>query len=136
MLTPEYVAGFFDGEGCVYVDNTKEKVYVLKITLAQNTKLILEKIKEIYGGNIYTRQPTSTKQYEVYQWTASGQEAFNFILSIIPHSIVKQQELLRAIQFPLKIIGVNPSPEIIEQRKNIREDLQKFKKLYKIQPNL
>ncbi len=55
MLTPEYVAGFIDGEGCIRIARHKRKGkdYYYGEILVSNTNLeILEKLKAQFGGSV------------------------------------------------------------------------------------
>lgn len=56
-MTLEWLAGFFDGEGCVLLSPCRPKAggvvyYSARLTLTQKDRKILETIQEQYGGRL------------------------------------------------------------------------------------
>lgn len=104
-LTPEYLAGFFDGEGSVGVyprlkDRTKTKTYfVLVVSLAQSGKngyLILSHLQKIFGGTVYK---SNGKNKDVWKWNLSSKKAVRFLNVIKDFCLIKREEILLALQF-------------------------------------
>ena len=52
-LTIEYMAGFFDGEGCVELSPKKIQD---RISVVNTNKTILEYIQETFGGSIISKK--------------------------------------------------------------------------------
>ena len=77
-LNIEYIAGLFDAEGCIFIENNLKKI---KITIAQkNHPNILHEISKFLGfGKIYDYQLIIYKK----------DDCLKFIQLIIPHLIVK-----------------------------------------------
>lgn len=77
-LNIEYIAGLFDAEGCIFIENNLKKT---KITIAQkNHPKILHEISKFLGfGKIYGYQLIIYKK----------DDCLKFIQLIIPHLIVK-----------------------------------------------
>jgi len=77
-LNIEYIAGLFDAEGCIFIENNLKKI---KITIAQkNHPKILHEISKFLGfGKIYDYQLIIYKK----------DDCLKFIQLIIPHLIVK-----------------------------------------------
>ena len=48
-MTNEYVAGLFDGEGCVYI---AKRLTSMQINITQNTTGILQLLQNKFGGKI------------------------------------------------------------------------------------
>ena len=101
-LSREYLAGFFDGEGCVGVysrnSNKKDtlKYFVLVCSVSQKGdagKELLDRIKLQFEGSIYRNGSG------VWQWTTSANKADTFIRYILPFSNIKQPQLLKALSF-------------------------------------
>lgn len=44
------MSGFFDADGSVYLNLTSDQA---SITVSQKNKLLLDPLKELYGGEIY-----------------------------------------------------------------------------------
>ena len=56
MISDEYLAGFFDGEGYVGVAAWKNGAsYVLRCTIANMDLNVLEKIQELRNKNMFTK---------------------------------------------------------------------------------
>lgn len=100
MISPEYLAGFFDGEGTFYLGKQKGrngKIYPsVTVLLSQSGwegYLLLEDIQQQYGGTIYRHltagQHKATKDaYKLY-WNKD--EAIELCKTLIPHLKLKQQ---------------------------------------------
>lgn len=99
-ISPEYLAGFFDGEGTFYIGkqmkNGKEYPHA-SIMLSQSGNLghnLLIDIQTQYGGNIYEHlkpgQHKATKSaYKLY-W--NKKEGIELIKQVLPHLRIKYTE--------------------------------------------
>lgn len=92
-LTIEYVAGFFDGEGCVYVGwtaNRRPKPHV-RINITQAKREILDDIRETLGvGGVY-------RQRKYWQYSVGGRDGVQYFAArLIPYSRLKKEELILA----------------------------------------
>ena len=86
-MTPQYIAGFFDGEGSIcFATRKKGKVY---IDLYQKPREVLDLIQEFLGyGSICMYRRGS------HQLRISGRaNVRRFISMIYPHSVVKKKQL-------------------------------------------
>ncbi len=88
-----YLAGFFDGEGCVSVGNNGN------ITLRViNTNLeVLELFKETLGGSIGNRTQIVNKKQ--YTWSVYGDNALKVASVLIPYCIEKKSQLEEIINW-------------------------------------
>jgi len=99
MISWEYIAGFFDGEGTI--GHTSR--YAYKVSFSQSTMPVLEAIKEFLGGySIYTWCATyknkNRKYNESYQLQFSASSGVKlFLEGILPYTIVKRMEVLEAL---------------------------------------
>lgn len=99
-----YIAGFFDGDGCVTIIRHKNKLssggyaYYLKVEIAQKIMLYLfEELLETYGGKIrQTKQPA-------HFWGILGDKAVTFLQDILPYLRIKQREAKVGIEFQARI---------------------------------
>ena len=93
----EYIAGFFDGEGCLSRTNksSPHKYYV--ISISQKNKHILDEIRKFVGyGQIYQDK---TK----YQYKITKQEyILDFLSAIAPYVIVKKAKVYEVLENPWK----------------------------------
>lgn len=95
-MTPEYWAGFFDGEGTIqikYRRMSKYAVFEMLVAIAQIDKTPLVKMKEKYGGSIRTAKTG------VSHLTMTGSNARMFLRTIYPFLIVKREEAEIALKF-------------------------------------
>ncbi len=109
QLSSEYLAGFFDGEGCVRIERVKVKnrhgvyrdfhQYRAVVKIAQGSRKVLDLIRDQFGGGCLTSQDRDARCMRVYSLEFRGPRAERFIRLIEPHSIVKQPELQLALMF-------------------------------------
>ncbi len=105
MVDPElaYLAGFFDGEGCVTVGRGKSPgVMSLFIKVGQVNPAPLERFRQRFGGAIH---PLSRygNQRQAYQWTLSTKKAQAALEQLLPYLQVKQDEARMAIALQWQI---------------------------------
>jgi len=106
-MSPEYLAGFFDGEGTFYIGKQfkKGKEYphatVMLSQSGEDGLKLLQTIQEGYGGNIYEHlkpgQHKATKfAYKLY-W--NKKEAIKLINALLPWLILKYQAAFKVKQY-------------------------------------
>ena len=94
MLDNAYVAGFFDGEGCIVLTkNGQCKVYV-----SQSDPDILFLIQAQFGGCIQKNAATLGKESHNLRFSKK-EEMLKFLLAIQPHCFVKKHKVDIAIKF-------------------------------------
>jgi len=59
-----WLSGFFDTDGSVYLNLKAAQVY---ITVGQKNKLLLDPLKELYGGNVYLSKGPDHFKWVVYR---------------------------------------------------------------------
>lgn len=102
MYSFEYIAGFFDGEGCVAVyHNSNTNGYSLRTQLTQNksdaSMKLFKYLKSTWGGNLGEHQTLSKKTG--LNWQANGDVACSFLKDIEPHLNMKQPQARIAIEW-------------------------------------
>lgn len=85
-----YLAGFFDGEGCVVFRWRMSGHWVTALQLTNSDTRPLELAKELFGGKIYCNRK---KPNPVYQWMVSGTNSEKFAKAIVPYCVVKREQL-------------------------------------------
>lgn len=88
-----YVAGLFDGDGCVHVQNEMRKDYRLaRITASvTNTNVdIIKYLKDCFGGYTKFRQLPSGKTAGT--WGLSCKSAVEFLEQILPFMRIKKEQ--------------------------------------------
>lgn len=101
-LKPEYIAGFFDGEGSVVAHKAKHApMWSARITLTQKDPKILAAIAMKYCDGVIVCTKYGGGKYKNHlcnclQW--QGRFALPFLESIEPHVIVKRAQVVAAIE--------------------------------------
>jgi LAGLIDADG-like domain len=94
MLATAYLAGFFDGEGCVRVD--KQGRMIVQVG---NTSLeVLKKYRLYWGGSIAV-QPVKRRRKAMWQWRIGGDAAQVFLEMILDFLVVKRHQAQAAIRY-------------------------------------
>lgn len=89
-----WAGGFFDGEGCIHVKNTKHGNIVIQVS--QREREPLERLRRIVGvGNIYRIKPNGKgrKGFHVFAVSNVG-DILHFTSTLIPFTSVKRNELI------------------------------------------
>lgn len=81
-LSPEYLAGFTDAEGCLMITKSEDRVhgrpqYRARISVANTNRATLEDVQRAYGGIIANQPPPRAGWKHAYQlvWTDGMVEA-------------------------------------------------------------
>jgi len=121
---PAYMAGFFDGEGCIRVNKTLSRgviCYHLIATVANNDRSILDSYREIYGGDV-----RSKGKRNCYSWSLFNKVRIEqFLLDTLPYLVVKREEVLAALEY----IRLGHKKHCPEKREELYQRLIDLKKL-------
>lgn len=121
-LSNEYLAGFFDGEGCVYFTPNGR----VSVNITQKRTAVLYKIKEDFGGAVRS----NGRACKCSQWTIGGRKDIKrFLSAILPYSVVKKAEVeigLEAVDLVrTENFGCMPlTSDEIAERKELSDKLQ------------
>ena len=110
-----YFAGFFDGEGCIFINRfwsaaRQKRFYALQITVTNTNPVPLKLYQEIYGGALRYRKRNKSHEKSTATWTVKSAMAENFLEDMIPHLIVKKDEAEVALEYRKKCIKVGGRP--------------------------
>ena len=102
MLTLDYIAGFFDGEGSVIVRLKKDQRYragyqlVIKIAIHQKSKDILELINQKLGisGKIYYHSRDKLWYLEIYRL----EDIKRFVKNLKDRLVIKKYQIEKLAQ--------------------------------------
>jgi hypothetical protein len=133
LLFIVWVAGFFDGEGSVFVEiaknkNTRRGVRnLLTVSITQTSTPCLRLIKDQFGGNIAAITQSRRRNMNnsvCYIWRVRSKDAIAFLEVIAPYVVVKKEQVELALQYPLtsadgrKYAGpYNPLPDEVHNRR-------------------
>lgn len=139
MLTPEYVAGLFDGEGTVSIAYCKRRRWKTNpeklvcgfrlVTHISNThRKVLEMVGETIGGEVYgSSQKTKEHHKQVWVWRAQGRDLLlQFLLFVQPHCVIKARQVSIGLDYvtTIGLKGSRVSPQHFELRKRCYEELR------------
>jgi hypothetical protein len=102
-MTPEYLAGLFDGEGCIDVQtlypsapSAKGKLYLrprVRMCMSDNTLYMMQLLHTAFGGHLVRRKSTSPTQQASWSLEWLNQKAMKKLLNtILPHLILKREQ--------------------------------------------
>lgn len=119
-----YIAGIFDGEGCVTCQRNAGNPYpVVTITSLNDTVLYL--FQQEFGGHVnHYKQPANDKMCG--RWAVSGLGIVKFLEQIKPYSIIKKGpiEFGLALANTLGVKGQHITPQNLLLRERLWEKLQ------------
>jgi hypothetical protein len=95
----EYMAGFFDAEGCVGVYQYKANSYRIQVNVSNRCEWICGQFCRIFAGVVGQGHMT-------WQWQAKYRVAQKFLLAITPHLVLKKERALNALSL-YGLVGVN-----------------------------
>lgn len=114
-----YIAGFFDGEGCISRRMKGDNPRVV-VTIAQKSPTVLQEIRRHLGYGRINRVGYSEGRDYSYRLTIEGKENVSqFLLGVYPHLIVKRPRADIALQ----LLAISPS--LGEQSRRDRERTRK-----------
>lgn len=91
-----WLAGIFDGEGCVLIKNLSSVCVCIS-----NTDLpMLEAVRDLAGGKIRLQRKPTERNLPCWEWYAYGPDQRAFIEAIRPYARVKAPQLDVASDFP------------------------------------
>ena len=97
-MTPEYAAGFFDGEGCVNCSSSRNNSFVRILVVNTNID-VLNAFQAVWGGDINANYKQKAHWKQAYTWRLQHKAATNFLTEILPFLIIKRQQAEAAIAF-------------------------------------
>ena len=111
----EYLAGIFDGEGCVtfYKQSSCKEAYSLVVQVKMTDKRIPGILQTRFGGKVTVQFPKGNKQ-TAYCWRLCSGEAAKFLQEMKPFLIVKAEQAEIGIRFQerRKPAGYRRIPEV------------------------
>ena len=126
-----YVAGFFDGEGCISIIGSDYQGYhrwALQTQLAQKRPEVLYQCRDAFGGSVHpARKDGSGGQ----SWQLSNKKAAAFLWLIRPWLRVKAFETQLALEYEVSrsnLHGIKLSPEELALREGFKLALQAAKR--------
>lgn len=92
VIDDAYLAGIFDGEGSVYLNDGRWRVCVVN-----NYGRIPERFKERFGGSLRERKPGKPHHKVAWDWTGSGYSAQRMAEALLPFLEIKRERIEKAM---------------------------------------
>lgn len=97
MISVEYAAGFFDGEGCVSINKqkfcTSKRIirprYELMVQVSCTNPAPLELLHERWGGSFKYFDPKNPRYKRAYRWVLGAMQAAAFLEDVLPFLLIK-----------------------------------------------
>ena len=96
LISDQYIAGFFDGEGCVTWVRSRPEYRTMSVTIVQKKPEILYLIQKKYGGKIYFKKD---KSHCAYWRICRVIDIRNFLSKIKPYCVVKLPDVIIALEY-------------------------------------
>lgn len=99
-MTPAYVAGLIDGEGCIAIFESKNRTYYHSVTVGMTSKAlpILDQLKQKYGGTMTKTREATERWDAAHAWAVFGDEATSVLREIQPHLVLKEEQARIALK--------------------------------------
>ena len=100
-----YLAGFFDGDGCVNIATRQQRKgigpqHYLQIIFSQCNQPILEYWRErVNRGRVYRTAHPDNGHKQLYQWRMFDRDAEVVLRAMLPHLHIKRKEAQIALKF-------------------------------------
>lgn len=133
MISNQYWAGLFDGEGYVGLGHNKAKAstFILHVRVVNCNEYPLTLLVEQFGGSVYNTE-SGQRKHRLYCWTAYGNNAATFLSAINTYSIIKKNQIdlaLRFLQESYKGVGRGGMPlEAAQRRTWYFEEFKRLKR--------
>lgn len=88
-----YLAGFFDGEGCVTIGGNGS----IQLRVINTSKKVLDQFPIYFGGSVLPRKQRVNKPQ--YHWSVYGEDAIKVAVILSEHCIDKKNQLLTLIEW-------------------------------------
>ena len=103
-----YMAGLFDGEGCIHVADFKwrmenptriQQIYRLDMHITTTCEKLAKWLISKVGGRFY-KVPMKGNWKDAFRWNLSGNKnRERFFKSILPHSVIKTEQIKLALEY-------------------------------------
>jgi hypothetical protein len=105
-LSPQYLAGLFDGEGSITIGHKRYDYrgslyhyYLFQLRISNTCRHVLELVQKIWGGNIQSSGPHRFHRKQCYYLHLSSRKALLFLEHIYPYLVIKSAVAWVAICF-------------------------------------
>ena len=91
-----WLAGIFDGEGCVWSRWPKRKNVIVEIKMADKNTIL--RIDKLFPGRVAQGQLSGWSKKPQWRWSLDTKGSLEFLVLIIPYLVTKRRQAQLAIQ--------------------------------------
>jgi len=135
-ITPQYIAGFFDGEGCISA-NEWGAIFIIVVNTDER---VIRAIRDYFNfGRVKRESPKQENHRTRYIWQVSSWQAYEVLEKIKPYLIIKKEQAeiamrLQEMQRENHTSAYKPLTSFeIQQRKALIEELKHWKRKFELQ---
>lgn len=124
-----YLAGFFDGEGCVTLDEDKRGYFKFALILDNTHLTPLMLLREVFGGTIRTKVPDNPNHNVFYKWRIHDRKARRALGFMFPFLRIKRPHAELAFEYAETLCRRGGTDRLSEQQRVLRRHLVTQSKL-------
>jgi hypothetical protein len=101
-----YLAGLFDGEGCISICERKDKqgdnAFIFCIQITNTNTTLMKWLVQHFGGVYYPQDGKSRnpKWKPSFRWRVKGRKnEEEFLLGVLPYLVIKREQAILALEF-------------------------------------
>lgn len=123
-----YAAGYFDGEGCIWVTGISNGNFLLKIRVLTTDEESVRLFYELFG-NLFTVAYKTKTGRQLYRWQADGESALHILNVLLPFLRAKRKQAQAVVESGWKKQSPHYRcpPEQLEIRKNLMNKLRNLR---------
>ena len=131
-----YMAGFFDGEGCVCISNASRDGLKVTVDIYQCNEWIVRWFQFSFGGSVSLRKARQRGWKPQWRWSIANRKVLPFLKAIRPYLILKKAEADLAIKFqearvywgghgkPIEVLAVEEAQRLLMHQLKDKTELQ------------
>lgn len=100
-----WAAGIVDGEGCIGIYRVVQTgypgrfAYRVTVTVGNTDPRMLERLRAVFGGSLYTAKRSETGRKPMWQWLVINADAVAMLKAIRPYLVVKGDQADVALRY-------------------------------------
>jgi hypothetical protein len=127
-ITPQWVAGFFDGEGSVHTQDCRGSIQV-RVSISQKDPKILALISLKYNaGSLLFARGIGRFSNGVHSLIFNGGNAVGFLKDIEPYCVVKRRLVEKALEMA-EMVGRHQTGEVKARKVALRQETKELNNL-------
>jgi len=123
---PQWLAGYFDCRGCIFLHTRKPKKMALRVTLSGNS-ILLMRVERLFPQNNGGIRTGRRRQGAYLEY--NGKEAKALLKTILPFAVIKREQVELALDYIETIPETGKPVDDIDRarRAELADDLRKAK---------